>query len=517
MSNFIRKTFLLFTTVKYLKLEQIVYQLLNRFQRKRKSKISLSRNNITFIDYIFPAKEMSFDGKKFHFLNISKEVANWNDKEMSKLWLYHLHYFDYICSDLTVEISLKLIKDWIMKNPPYSINAWEPYSTSLRIINWIKFLSQNRLNEEKIVSSLISQVSYLDQNLEKHILANHYLTNLKAMLFAAVFFNNTNLIEKYLKLFFSEVKNQFLSEGVHYELTPAYHALLLNDIMEIYLILKERTTYHKEANKLKDFIQKGYQYYQLFLMPNSKLVRFGDTCIFNTPKEDTINSNYNNIFKSPSSPKIQPKSFKRINQRTITSIFKLKSFLPSYQPGHSHCDIGSYELFLNKKPIIVDTGISTYQESERRLTERSSLSHNVLIRNGENQANIWKAFRVANRPKKQIFTQTGNCFEIKYHYKNICFSRKVEESEKSIIVLDKVSKKGNLESIIHLHPDVSIDREGDKLTLKHNEDSLFLTTQSKIEISEYDYAEDFNILRKANYIKLINYNSKEISYKLYEK
>ena len=51
---------------------------------------------------------------------------------------------------------------------------------------------------------------------------------------------------------------------------------------------------------------------------------------------------------------------------------------PSYQPGHAHADELNFELFYKGSPIIVDTGVSTYEKNERRLREDLN-SHNVLF------------------------------------------------------------------------------------------------------------------------------------------
>ena len=44
----------------------------------------------------------------------------------------------------------------------------------------------------------------------------------------------------------------------------------------------------------------------------------------------------------------------------------------SYQPGHSHADTFNFELYIKNKPIIVDTGISTYENNQQRRYERST-------------------------------------------------------------------------------------------------------------------------------------------------
>lgn len=59
---------------------------------------------------------------------------------MPKLWRYNLHYFDYLLdSDRCSKAKARLISDWIDRNPIGIGDGWEPYTLSLRIVNWIKF------------------------------------------------------------------------------------------------------------------------------------------------------------------------------------------------------------------------------------------------------------------------------------------------------------------------------------------------------------------------------------------
>ena len=116
---------------------------------------------------------------------------DWNNSSWAKLWLYNLHYFD----DLTAINSRKragwhnfILEKWIDENQVGKGNGWEPYTISLRIVNWIKWsLSGNELNKNHIIS-LNTQVHYLTKNLETHLLGNHLFANAKALIFAGLFF-----------------------------------------------------------------------------------------------------------------------------------------------------------------------------------------------------------------------------------------------------------------------------------------------------------------------------------------
>jgi len=72
---------------------------------------------------------------------------------------------------------------------------------------------------------------------------------------------------------------------------------------------------------------------------------------------------------------------------------------PDYQPGHAHCDTLSYELALDGKRLIIDSGVYDYEAGARRLASRSTVGHNTVMIDGCEQSEIWGTFRVARRAR----------------------------------------------------------------------------------------------------------------------
>ena len=77
------------------------------------------------------------DGR-FSFLNSDKDLGwppDWNRNDLPKLWLYNLHYFEYLWA-LDYEDSKSLVLDWIGNHTlQHEQLGWEPYPTSLRLMN----------------------------------------------------------------------------------------------------------------------------------------------------------------------------------------------------------------------------------------------------------------------------------------------------------------------------------------------------------------------------------------------
>ena len=91
-----------------------------------------------------PPESVDVDTLEIEFLNRRRKIdirdMNWSCSDESKLWRYNLHYFDYLHWDAySIEGKGDLIDSWIDSNPVGSVDAWEPYTVSLRVVNWIKY------------------------------------------------------------------------------------------------------------------------------------------------------------------------------------------------------------------------------------------------------------------------------------------------------------------------------------------------------------------------------------------
>ena len=124
---------------------------------------------------------------------IDSRDMDWCCSEESKLWQYNLHYFDYLHWDAySTETKSELIDSWIDSHSVGAIDAWEPYTVSLRAVNWIKYFlltAQNGKVSKVWLRSLAKQLLWLEANFEYHLLANHLLKNAKALIFSGVYFS----------------------------------------------------------------------------------------------------------------------------------------------------------------------------------------------------------------------------------------------------------------------------------------------------------------------------------------
>jgi len=129
--------------------------------------------------------------------------------------------------------------------------------------------------------------------------------------------------------------------------------------------------------------------------------------------------------------------FSKIKGEQWEILIKTGGVQPSFQPGHTHADIGNFCLWYKGQQIIVDRGISTYDSNSIRLEERGTQLHNTVSIVGLNQSDVWSSFRIGKRAKV-LYTSNENCVELvisPFYTRNSTHKRiftKIDETKFSI-------------------------------------------------------------------------------------
>jgi len=172
-------------------------------------------------------------------------------------------------------------EDWEKKNKPYFGVNWHcAMEVAIRATNWIwgyyffchsKYFT--KIKKKKYISCLIAHGKYIIDNLEfdkrvygrKYVRqnGNHYMADLVGLIYLGLVLPNQEAkkwLEIGLKEFVKEVDIQILPDGVHWELSPSYHRLVLEMCICVAILCYNnnfelpRRTYQKIGNML-DFVQ----------------------------------------------------------------------------------------------------------------------------------------------------------------------------------------------------------------------------------------------------------------------
>jgi hypothetical protein len=243
--SYIKKLRLLFNTVRYLKPIQIRYRLKyfikNRFGKKKSFEpvTTVSIDNLSILKFqqsIYNVETFK-SGNSFTFLNLNHTFSNgidWNFPNYGRLWTYNLNYFEYLNQkDISVNEGLKLIDEYI-KTIDNNTTGQEPYPIYLRVMNWIRFFITHGINDLSYNGYLLAQLQLLRDLKEYHLLGNHLLENGFAFLFGAYYFNDASLYKEAKSILVPELIEQILRDGAHFELSPMYHNLMTNRVLDCY-------------------------------------------------------------------------------------------------------------------------------------------------------------------------------------------------------------------------------------------------------------------------------------------
>jgi len=186
---------------------------------------------------------------RFRFLSAEHSLTDvgWDNPAVARLWRYNLHYFDDLNASSAAQRAgwhRALMQRWLTENPPPAGTAWEPYPVSLRIVNWIKWFMSGATPEPTWLHSLAVQARWLSQHLEWHLLGNHLFANAKALVFAGLYFDGTEAqqwLQTGLRILQREIPEQILADGGHFERSPMYHALALEDLLDLLNLVQSRT------------------------------------------------------------------------------------------------------------------------------------------------------------------------------------------------------------------------------------------------------------------------------------
>ena len=370
-----------FYTIKYLKLFQIRYQIWYRFKKKvlpvnlKLTNYGIPYRAIKLND--FPNQYKQYCEKDYYrLLNIEilfDQSLDWNYLNNGKLWAYHLNYFDYLHqNDMSKENGLRLIENFLADTSNRQIGL-EPYPTSLRLINWIKFLSRYNNYPQEIIDSLHAQYQVLLVQIEYHLLGNHLLENAFSLVYGAVFFDDTQLRIFATRILKKELEEQFLNDGAHFELSPMYHAILLQRSLDVYnLLINNEHKFFDVQRMLETKIGMMINWLYTIRFKNGDLPMVNDSTNDQALDTDILLDYANKLGFTPSNVSLFDSGYRKLNHFNFELFLDVGKIGPDYQP-HAHSDTLSFILYYKQNPTIVDTGISTYEKTKQGLQKEALL------------------------------------------------------------------------------------------------------------------------------------------------
>jgi uncharacterized heparinase superfamily protein len=375
---------------------------------------------------------------QFRFLTHTHTLpaqGGWNDPSLEKLWLYNLHYFDDLnAADAGKRLAWHqaLLGRWVLENPPILGNGWEPYPTSLRTVNWVKWLARGNAAVPGMLESLALQAGWLAKRLEWHLLGNHLFANAKALVFAGLLFEGpqaASWLAKGLKIITRELPEQVLADGGNFERSPMYHAIFLEDVLDLVNAAMHWPGLVPDAQVAvwRETAARMLGWLNGMTHPDGEIALFNDAAFGVAPGvaellayarrlgvtaviADAIHNpvqpmawmpdqvrHDGAILATPNLVHFSDSGYVRMQKQDAVALLDVAPIGPDYLPGHAHADTLSFELSLFGQRVVVNGGTSRYGLGPERLRERGTAAHSTVQVAGQDSSEVWAGFRVARR------------------------------------------------------------------------------------------------------------------------
>lgn len=429
------------------------------------------------------------------FLNEARTFQtpfDWHAKELehgTRLWKLHLHYMEFLEALSDDDFSI-VVADWIGANRPYRagywLDSWNSYALSIRCVVWMQQLAARGDGlpdavKQTMIHSLFEQLSFLENNLETDIGGNHLIKNIKALLWAGAFFAG-NKADQWSRLgrnlLSAEIPRQFLSDGMHFERSPAYHNQVFADLMECFVVLAPEDA---TRQRLRGLLNRMARVSADLTHPDGAIPLFNDAGLTMTYSPRECLDAYEKIMADRPKPRLHvhypDAGYFGLRGDSFLFLADCGPVGPDGLMAHAHGDILSFEWSVHDQRVIVDPGVFEYNPGRRRDASRSTREHNTVTVDGREQCDFYGSFRCGRRARAWVleYRQTDNGFVLEgIHdgFANLKDSpravRRFEVAADEVAIHDRTTGGSGLSASGRylLHPSCSVSVDGQRAVIR---------------------------------------------------
>lgn len=453
-----------------------MFQLRKRLVKVKYIELEAPRHQFIILDVPFITKANCFSDDVFSFLNISQPFSSWNEMSHGALWANNQCYFDWLGQKGINEEQGCYWIDRFIEDFELIGQGRRPYSTALRMINWVKFFCKYpECVSEKRENSLWSQLMFLKKNIEWQTMGNHVLEDTYALYIGARYFGDKKMLKNVSKLLIGQLKEQILPDGAHYEQSPMYHCILLDRLLDCINI--SGRTYNTYI--FSTFAERMLGHLESLIWADSSIPMLNDSANGIAPMPVEIFDYARRLGLKWEAIPMKECGYRKMISKQMEAIVDVGNVMASYQPGHTHADSLNYELRVDGSPFIVDTGISTYNKNERRQQERSTIAHNCVSPQRRNSSEVWGGFRVGKRCHTEITENTDNIIIANHNGFSKPCKRRFEMADNGFVVEDWFDD----EAVSYVH----FAEGADENRLKVNDEGVI-----DIQMKPWKYSTEYN-------------------------
>ncbi|MEL5894378.1 alginate lyase family protein [Bacteroides sp. GD17] len=490
-----------YRTIRYLKPIQILYRGKLILKRFLPAKIIwneyqlVASNDLCLEDSIPLDNSYICSSAVFSFLNLSHPFPfgiDWNWLVYGRLWAYNLNYFEYLNQrNCSKEEGIVLINDFLNQLLSCSVGL-ESYPLSLRCINWIRFFIKHKLKDKRYDVILFQQLELLTHKLEYHLMGNHLLENGFALLFGAYYFGSNDFYKQAKRILIPELEEQTLVDGANFELSPMYHCIMLFRVLDCYNLVKCNPSFSRELLPIfEKQCCRMLGWLSAITFNNGDIPLFNDAAFKIAPTTAALFDYADRLGLSYRKTTLRDSGYRKLVNLKFEAVIDVAKVGPDYQPGHAHADTFNFELHVNNRSVIVDTGTSTYEVNQIRFYERSTAAHNTVVVDNSNSSEVWAGHRVGRRAFVTILEETADrlvAVHDGYSSKKLKHIRSFEMKDGCYNICDTIASEAV--AYLHFHPSEKIKLE--KAEIIGSDYHVKFIGADSIELFDTYYAPEFN-------------------------
>ncbi len=363
---------------------------------------------------------------------------------LGRLSVFRQHYGDEVLERAREGDGVgarSLIEAWIDAHPPRPGDAWHPYTISTRTCNWIAAATLVPELTAVARESVWRQLAHLAHNVEDDILGNHVIRNARALVLGGTAFGDAALLERGTALLERELPVQVLRDGGHYERSPAYHLLVLRDLLEV--------SGAATVPGLGEAIERMRRFSAGLARPDGRPALFNDGGLDIAPQLE-LPPPVEGLALFPVT------GYAVIRTPRLWLAFDCGAPSPPFLPAHAHADALSFQLWVDGSPVVVDPGTYTYEPGADRDWFRGTRAHSTVAVDGD-QFELWGAFRSGPLPQVELLeaseTELAAAVTGRTGVRHV---RRLRLAEGELVVEDRLEGNGRrtIESSLQFAPDV---------------------------------------------------------------
>ena len=419
---------------------------------------------------------------RFSMLGETRELGvpvAWDRPDLMQalLWKTHLHEFPFAL-DLALAFRatgdarfrsglLDLIDSWAaaepIGKPGFHRVAWNERVVATRLMSWA--IAGEQLDLEpaegaRLAHALAVHALFLRDNLALDLLGNHLFRDTVALAFANELLG---VCPDGLALLEREVRAQILPDGGHVERCPMYHAVCLQDLVELRALLGARS-----PAWLDDAVRRAGGFLESVRLGDGDIALLGDGWRGEVDVERLLEQAAD---AGPLAAPHEPERWSglvRLERGSVRAVARAGPHGPDHQLGHAHADLLSFEASFGARRAVVDTGTGVYQAGPVRQRLRSTAAHNTVALDGEELLEVWSSFRSGRRGRATVHArgETDRCawlWASHDAYRRLAGApvphRLLCVTDTGLLVVDAILGTGRhrIASHLHLHPDLPAD------------------------------------------------------------